>query len=53
MDQEMDMIAQEDVGREMDVGEADVLGALGGKSLAIGIVVEDHRAAVAVADDMV
>jgi hypothetical protein len=26
---------------------------LGGKSLEIGIVVEDHRAAVAVADDMV
>ena len=52
-DQQMKMIAHEDIGKQLDIGEAKMVCKLGEKALAVGVVLKDRRAAVAATGDVI
>ena len=49
----MKVIAHQNIGEELDVGKAEMVRELGEKALAVGLVVEDCRAAVSAAGDVI
>ena len=49
----MKMVAHQNIGEELDVGKAEMVRELGEKALAVGLVVEDCRAAVSAAGDVI